>query len=144
MASWRVTLLVLGLSAACSSGSPAVDASLPDGAIPIHCDVVDQTCPTGQRCDFTCDQNGQLVIACTTEPANAAKAGESCSGRATGATSSCMRGTGCFGSSMKGPTCYRYCRTGSECPMGTTCDTSTPFRAVCPKSSGNLPVGLCR
>lgn len=146
MSSWRVAVLVMVFWAACSSSSPAVDAAA-DGAIPITCDVVDQTCPAGQRCDFTCDQTGALVIACTTEPANAAKAGDSCSGRdagATGATSSCMRGTGCFGSSMKGPTCYRYCRTGSECPMGTTCDTTTPFRGICPKGSGNLPVGLCR
>jgi len=146
MGRWFAALLAL--LGACSSSSLGADASTPEGgAIPIRCDVVDQTCPAGQRCDFTCDPSGALVIACTTEPAGAGKAGDSCSGRdagSTGATSSCGRGTGCFGSSAKGPTCYRYCRAGSECPQGTTCDTMTSYRAVCPGGSANLPVGLCR
>ncbi|HXU81407.1 MAG TPA: hypothetical protein VN914_08415 [Polyangia bacterium] len=142
------TLLIAALSSACSSSSTlAVDAgSTPDGGIAIRCDVVTQTCPAGQRCDFTCD-NGTLVIACTPEAATPSQVGGSCSGRdagAPGSSSTCMRGAGCFATSTKPASCYRYCRAGSECPQGTTCDTTTTFRGVCPNGSANLPVGLCR
>jgi len=112
--------------------------------VPVRCDVVAQTCGAGKRCDFTCD-NGTLVIDCVTAPANPGGVGASCAGSDGGIStgSSCGAGTGCFGSAGKGPMCYRYCKDGSECPAGTSCNTTTHFRAVCPRGSGDLPVGLC-
>jgi hypothetical protein len=150
---FRLAALILLILPACSSGSvpasatdalPLTDAGLP--VVPVRCDVASQTCPAGQRCDFTCE-NGVLVIACTAEVANSAQLGQACSGGRDAGTltgSNCTRGTGCFGSSGMGAVCFRYCKTGSECPAGTKCDTTTTYRAVCPRSGGDLPIGLCR
>jgi hypothetical protein len=139
------------LGTACSGGSSIVAAEagvLPDGAgppIPVRCDVVGQGCPSGKRCDFACE-NGNLVIACVPEAANPGPLGATCGNGVDGGAgtgSSCGTGTGCFGQAGKPPMCYRYCKSGSDCPTGTTCNTTTRFRAACPKGGGELPVGLC-
>jgi hypothetical protein len=149
MLSRMAILPALAALGACSGGSSlAMDGGpLADGAspaVPVRCDVVQQNCPAGKRCDFTCD-NGVLVIACITAAANPGPVGASCAGSDGGTStgSSCSAGTGCFGSAGKPIMCYRYCRAGSECPAGTTCNTTTRFRGVCSKGSGDLPVGLC-
>jgi hypothetical protein len=147
----RALAACLVLAACSGSSMPAgvVDAALPlpDGGlppVPVRCDVVAQTCGAGKRCDFTCD-NGTLVIGCITAAANPAQVGQSCAGSDGGIStgSSCGAGTGCFGSGGKPAMCYRYCKAGSDCPTGTTCNTTTRFRAICPNGPGDLPVGLC-
>jgi hypothetical protein len=124
-------------------GASAADAGA--STVPVRCDVVDQNCPAGNRCDFFCE-DGLVVIGCVPESPAPTPVGQSCPPDPVDAgtgISRCIRGSGCFGSSHAPAACVQYCRPGSPCPAGTTCDTTRIKRTICPRTAGDLPVGLC-
>jgi hypothetical protein len=118
----------------------------PDGSGPmtaVHCDLVDQDCPSGDTCTVSCEFEPDIHLAISCRPIpNPAKLGEPCGGlRDAGEIRFCDRGLGCFASVRESARCYQFCRAGSPCPDGTTCDTTSILRYGCP---GDVPAGLCR
>jgi hypothetical protein len=129
--------------AGCGSQGGGPDAQ--SGGVVVHCDVVDQKCGAGARCDYLCESTTP-ALACLPDPGTGAELGQSCrvnnADPGPGSAPVCRRASGCFAASGTATTCYHYCRVDGDCPQGT-CALDRQITVSCGGGAIPLPVHLC-
>lgn len=118
-------VVLIGGAACGGGGGGGGDAgpwTLSETGVRLACDPGAQDCPSGQTCDFLCDDSGGLV-AC--RPVGGVAVGEACSVPAM-----CAAASGCYATATMGQSCVKYCRSNEDCALGT-CQERQVFRA-CP------------